>query len=116
MFTRIPARGLWCALFILFACLPARAAPPQTISYQGYLTSNTGVPVTAPAQSLTFRLYDALTAGALLWTEVHPNVAVTNGVFSVALGSVTPFSAATPSPLLFDKPYFLSVQVGGIRR
>ena len=108
-------RGLWAYVLacVLFVCSVVHAQVPQKINYQGFLSSNTGVPVNssslpAPLQ-LTFKLYDA--NGALLWTEVQSNVSVTNGVFNVALGSVTPFSSATPSPLLFDKPYFLGVQV-----
>lgn len=85
------------------------AAPPQTINYQGFLANSAGVPVNSTTTQLTFKLYDA--NNAVLWTEVQPNVTVTNGVFNVLLGSAALFSAATPSPLIFDKQYFLGVTV-----
>jgi hypothetical protein len=94
----------------LFAA-QAIAVPPQTINYQGYLTNsgNPAVPVSTP-QGFTFRLYDALTSGNLLWSATQANVPVTNGVFNVVLGGPLQ-SAPFPPTLVFDKPYFLSVQV-----
>jgi len=103
MNTKILARWMLCALFVVVACLPARAAPPQTISYQGFLTSSTGTPVNATV-SVQFTLYDAASGGATLWTETQ-NVTVTNGNYSVVLG-ITPFG------LPFNDPYFLGVKVG----
>ncbi|MEQ1516333.1 MAG: hypothetical protein ABL931_07590 [Usitatibacteraceae bacterium] len=82
----------------------ANAAPPKTINYQGYLTNPGGTPVTTPV-TLTFRLYDAASGGAALYTEIQPGVVVTNGNFNAAIGTVTPLILA------FDVPYWLSVAV-----
>jgi hypothetical protein len=83
----------------------AHAQVPQRIHYQGYLTSASGQPVNATL-SMSFTLYDAASGGTPLWSETQPSVAVTNGSFSVALGSVAPLGLA------FDKPYWLGVAVG----
>jgi hypothetical protein len=84
----------------------APPAVPLQISYQGYLTASTGQPVTGPT-TLTVRLYAAPTGGDPLWQEMHENVAVTNGVFHVMLGS-----DAYLSVLVFDTARYLSVQAG----
>lgn len=104
MYTKTFNRWLLCALFIVLAALPARAAPPQTMSYQGYLTSNTGVPVNATV-SVQFSLYAAATGGSALWTETQ-SVTIANGNYSVVLGNITPFG------LPFDVPYYLGVTIG----
>jgi hypothetical protein len=89
-----------------FVASPAWAAVPQTLNYQGFLTNKTtSAPLSATA-SVTFKLYDALTAGTLLYTEIQPTVVVTNGVFNAQIGSVTPLSLA------FDKPYWLEITIG----
>jgi hypothetical protein len=73
---------------VLFACAGvAFAQVPRTIAYQGYLTSNTGVPVNE-TKSIVFSLYDASSAGNLLWTETQ-SVTVTNGNYAVILGNGT---------------------------
>ena len=52
--------------FLIFASL-TQAQIPQTISYQGVLTDNAGIVVPNDNYTLTFRLYDAITGGTLLW-------------------------------------------------
>jgi len=59
---------------------------PQTLNYQGTLTDSTGKPVTAPAKPVTFKLYTSALGGSAFWTESQ-TVPVTNGQFSVVLGS-----------------------------
>lgn len=94
------------AALALSPSLPAWAAVPRTMSYQGILTDNLGMPVADGNYSLTIRLYDAAAAGNLLYTEAHPTVAVAKGGFNVILGSITALT------LNFDKPLWLSLQVG----
>jgi hypothetical protein len=104
-------RLVFCAGLTLCVPLAIAAPPPQTISYQGYLTNAAGVPTTT-SQVMTFRIYDDAVAGlpaAALWTGTQLSVPVTNGVFNVILGG--PLQTPFPPTLLFDKPYFLSVQV-----
>lgn len=64
-------------------------AVPRLVNYQGYLTDTLGNPVTNPALSITFRIYDALSGGNQKWFETQ-SVAVDKGIFHVLLGSVTP--------------------------
>ena len=101
---KILSRWLSVSLLVVVSCLPVRAAPPQTISYQGFLTSSAGAPVNATL-SVQFSLYSVASGGTALWTETQ-SVTVTNGNYSVILGNTTPIS------LPFDAPYFLGVTVG----
>ena len=85
---------------------PTHAAPPQTISYQGYLTSSSGTPVNSPpALSVVFSLYDVATGGTALWSETQ-SVMVVNGLYSVVLGNITQLT------LPFNTQYYLGVKVG----
>jgi len=83
----------------------AQATAPSTMSYQGRLTDGAGTNVPDGPYAVTFKLYDAATGGALLWTETQASVAVTGGLFSVVLGSTTPL--AVP----FDRQYWLGITV-----
>ena len=85
-------------------CANAHAQVPHQINYQGYLTTATGAPVSAPV-SMVLKLYNVSTGGTALYTETQ-SVNVTNGVFNVIVGSVTSL------PLPFDVPYWLGVTVG----
>jgi len=96
--------------FVLFAvcCLlsvPASAAVPHLIRYQGQASDANGVPLEGP-YSLTFRLYNAETLGTVLWQETPSNVSISKGHFSVLLGQVTPLNVDWSAPL------WLSIQVG----
>jgi hypothetical protein len=81
------------------------AQVPNTMSFQGYLTSAAGARVTGKL-SMTFRLYTLATGGTASWTETQ-TVSVINGVYNVILGSVTPLSIDIP------QQYYLGVSVGG---
>jgi len=63
---------------------------PQLINYQGILTDNAGEPLTG-TRSIQFIIYDAATAGNLLWSETQ-SVDVEDGLFNVLLGSVIPMA------------------------
>jgi microcystin-dependent protein len=67
------------------------AGVPNTLNYQGTLTNNTGEPVTG-SKTIVFKLYNVVSGGTALWTETK-TVTVTNGNFSVVLGSTTPLTA-----------------------
>ena len=90
-------------LFILVSA--AQAEVPHLINYQGRLTNSNGDPLKG-AHNITFRIYDAQTAGSILWQEAHSGIVVQKGVFSILLGSVTDLA------LSFDKPYYLGIKVG----
>lgn len=80
------------------------AAVPHLINYQGRITDSSGTPLNG-SYNLTFRIYDAETAGNLLWEETHSGALIQKGIFGVLLGSVTNLNLA------FDKPYFLEIKV-----
>ena len=92
-------------LFVLFPNL-VLAGIPETINYQGYLTTSNNTPLHGEFP-MTFKIYDSSTDGVALWEESR-NVIAFFGIVNVMLGEVTPF----PPSLLFDRAYFLGVQVG----
>ncbi len=63
---------------------------PRLLNYQGYLTDTLGDPITSPATSLTFSIFDAAILGNQKWTETQSGVNIDKGIFSVLLGSVNP--------------------------
>jgi hypothetical protein len=77
-----------------------------TLSIQGNLKKSNGQSVDDGIYALTFKLYTASTGGTALWTETQSSVSLVGGVYSVALGAVTPL---TPD---FAVPYWLGVTVG----
>src|SRR3989344_644889 len=84
-------------LFIFFTNNSfATAGINGTINFQGKVVDKTtGTNVADNNYDFEFRLYDAATSGSLLWTETRTGgnqVTVTDGIFRVALGSVTSLS------------------------
>ena len=59
---------------------------PKLVNYQGRLTDANG-PVTDNV-SITFSIYDTPTGGSPLWTEIHGNVTVMDGLCNVILGNI----------------------------
>ena len=104
-------RRRWTAVLIsllLASVLPmnlAFAQVPQLIRYQGQAVDSQGVPLEGP-YTLTFRLYDAATAGALLWQE-QQSVTLSKGHFSVLLGQQNPLTSID-----WSQPRWISIQVG----
>jgi hypothetical protein len=79
-----------------------------TISYQGNLTDAKGQPINKTLP-MTFKLYSTPTGGTALWTEQRTGsnaVPITNGLFSVSLGSVTSLPKS-----LFGEPLWLGIKV-----
>jgi len=89
---------------VLMLVLPALAAVPETMSYQGVLKDAGGTPVPDATYTVTFRLYDVATGGTELWTETQ-SLATSGGLFDAILGSVAPLT------LTFDEPYWLGIQI-----
>jgi hypothetical protein len=105
--------------------IPSVAIIP-TMSYQGKLVEN-GLPVTG-SRPMTFRLYDSVTGGTLIWSEGPKTVTVSNGLFTVSLGDTTPFTVSNfalnlyleidvagtvlPRQVLQGAPYALSLAAG----
>ena len=76
---------------------------PDSVSFQGLLTNPGGTPINTTT-SMTFKLYRN---GSAVWTETQPAVVVTDGVFHVLLGSVTPLDTVA-----FNRPIDLGITVG----
>lgn len=91
-------------------------ASPNLINYQGtlYLASDPITPVTG-YQNLEFSLYPTADGEVPLWAEMHQDVHVANGEFSVFLG-VGEEIEGTPHDLLEKvfqtRPLWLGVKVG----
>lgn len=94
--------------FVLALCLAITlsAQIPKLISYQGFLTDNNGQALANGTYNVSVKIFDAATGGNELWSETH-NVNLTNGLFSVALGSNNALNLA------FDQAYFVSTTVDG---
>ncbi len=95
-------------IFIIFLALQLISSGqiPSTMSFQGFLTDDTGSALPDRNYNLTFRLYDVESGGAALWEEGQL-LPISNGVFNAALGSVVPID------LPFDQQYWLGVSIGG---
>lgn len=83
---------------------------PRLISYQGMLRNPEGRAYNG-SYTLTFRIYEGLAdeVAAAAWQEIHEEVAVRDGAFSVLLGAVEPF----PGSLFDDPDDYIGVQVEG---
>ena len=92
----------------------AEPAPPRSsiavtrVAYQGYLTDAGGTPIDGTV-SIVATLYNAPVGGSSLWTETHGSVAVSDGVFQITLGSITPLEV----PDFTGSPVYLGVAVNG---
>lgn len=81
-----------------------------TINYQGRLADAGGNPLDGN-YGMTFSLWDALNGGNLAWgPESHAAVPVSNGLFSVGLGSQT---AGGIPVSVWDGDRYLEIAVGG---
>lgn len=110
-------RGIWntaAATFLVIGLLlcPAFSVvadeQPGVIPYQGQLADQDGKPV-SPTEPITlvFRVYSQPVGGTPFWHEVHDNVSVVGGRFSVLLGAREPF----PDLALFRHTVYLGVTV-----
>ena len=68
----------WGIAVLAMVCCPlamvVQAAVPHLVRYQGQAVDNQGVPLQGP-YTMTFRLYNADTAGSIVWqeTQAAPN-------------------------------------------
>ncbi|TDS83656.1 collagen-like protein [Comamonas sp. JUb58] len=113
----------------LAASPSALADVPRTISYQGHLLDASGQPMNGSA-TLVLSLYDAPSGGSAVWNETLSGVNVSQGAFSVALGSGTALpplnqalylavavnggAEASPRIALASAPYALSIADGSV--
>ncbi len=67
-------------------------AVPLVLSHQGRLLDAGDAPISGTF-TIVYSIYDAPVGGTQLWMEDHVGVVVTDGLFSVELGSVVPLTA-----------------------
>jgi hypothetical protein len=93
-----------------FAATNAPGPSATTVNYQGRLADNLGTPLDG-SYGMSFALYDAATDGNLMWgPEVHDAVPVSDGLFSVGLGSRTTGGIPTTT---WNGDRYLEITVGG---
>ena len=97
----------WVLVIALMGVVGTTDQVPQLINYQGYLTNSGGNPVDGDL-SMEFAIYNVATEGTPLWSETHPTVTVTDGYFSVLLGSDTPI----PQSVFDGGGRYLGITVG----
>jgi hypothetical protein len=85
----------------------AHASTPEMIGYQGILTDSEGEPLDTVVD-IAFSIYDSITAGDLEWIEWHTGVQVSDGYFSVILGSHIPLD----DQVFDDEKRYLAIKVG----
>lgn len=97
-------------LHITFCVSNSYAKVPHLINYQGRLTDTNGKPLDG-LYNITFRIYDAETAGNLLWQGTYNSVSISKGIFNILLGDIND-SGFNFENLVFDKPYWLEIKIG----
>ncbi len=100
-------------LVSVFSIHRAESAPNYTMNYQGKLTNASGVAVADGTYNMRFWLLTTPTIAttSAIWTESltgTDKVQVTNGLFSVMLGSTSPLSGID-----FNQTLYLGVEIGG---
>jgi parallel beta-helix repeat protein len=98
-------------LFVILSSSIAQAVTtvPTKMNFQGRLANSAGNILADGTYNMKFRIYNASSGGTLQWSEdrlvsATQGVTVTNGQFSVQLGSVTslPASIFTSNSLYFE--------------
>lgn len=104
----IVTQQVWAGPLLGTTNVPGPSA--TTVNYQGRLADNGGNPLDG-IYGMTFALYDASTDGNLVWgPESHAAVVVSDGLFSVGLGSQT--SGGIPTSV-WNGDIYLEVTVSG---
>jgi len=101
-------QNVWARSTASLAAAPGSSA--TTINYQGRLADLGGTPLDG-SYGMSFSLWDAASGGNLIWgPENHPAVPVSEGLFSVGLGSQT--SGGIPTNT-WNGDRYLEIAVGG---
>lgn len=80
------ALSLFSVATVMSAPLASGVTVPNVIGFEGFLANGSGQPLATNTYTITFKVYDAATGGAVLWSE-DKSVQVTNGLYAVTLGS-----------------------------
>lgn len=94
-------------MFFALLAIACEVRSQANLSVQGSIQNSSGISLADGKYSIVFRLYESESGGTAVWSETHPELEVAGGLYSAALGLITPLTAS------FDKPYFLGVSVGG---
>ena len=104
----ILTQNVWARTEQSAASAPGPSA--TTVNYQGRLADSGGAPLDG-SYGMSFALYDALSGGGMVWgPENHTAVPVSEGLFSVGLGSLTGGGIPTS---VWDGDRYLEITVGG---
>lgn len=96
-------------LFTVFLVRPGYAAINPQINFQGKLTNPDSTNVSNGTYSIVFSIYTVASGGTAVWTETQSSVTVTDGIFRVALGSIT----SLPGSVDFNSSsLYLGITVG----
>jgi len=93
------------AVFFLIVMSVSAWAVPTSMNYQGKLTDKDGKPLNG-SYNMTFYLFTLPSGGSAIWTENHPSVQVTDGIYNIELGGLT-------QDLFENNELYLEVEVGG---
>lgn len=92
------------------AAINAPGPSATTVNYQGHLANSAGTALDG-TYAMTFALYDAASNGTLIWgPESHLAVPVSDGLFTVGLGSLTAGGIPTS---VWNGDCYLEITVGG---
>jgi hypothetical protein len=104
----ILTQGVWARPSLGPAAAPGPSA--TTVNYQGRLADSGGNPLDG-SYGMSFSLWDAASGGSLVWgPESHVAVPVSEGLFSVGLGSLMGGGIPTTT---WDGDRYLEIEVGG---
>ncbi len=78
-------------VILVLAASPCWGGIPHMINYQGMLTDDVGTPLDG-TYILSFKIYGSESGDDSLWWEHHTGVTVSDGLFSVMLGSISSLS------------------------
>lgn len=79
---------------------------PNLIDFQGRITDSAEAPINGPT-AITFAIYADSTGGTALWSETQNPVYISNGLFHVFLGAVTPL----PEDLFNESNRWIGIEV-----
>ncbi len=79
---------------------------PRQLNYQGVLRNAAGTNVPDSSYTMNFKIYNDSAGGTALWSETQ-QVSVSDGLFSVRLGSVSPITNVP-----FNRAHYLGITIG----
>lgn len=112
MNSKVIVSSLFSLLITLIFCESVSAEVPLRINYQGRLTTSTSSFVPDGNYAMSFRIYDTLTGGSLLWLE-EQTVGVSEGSFQAVLGEGTTLLGIFDETLFASQSRYLEITVNG---